>query len=90
MIRVVIENILLFLLPAAAYLAYMLLMRSDNASAGAVVNDAPLVWLFVAGALLVAATLIYYATVTPGGLPGQTYTPPRMGKDGRIEPGQLK
>jgi hypothetical protein len=40
--------------------------------------------------LLVAATLIYYATVTPGGTPGQTYTPPRMGKDGRIEPGQLK
>ena len=62
MIRVVIENILLFLLPAAVYLAYMLLMRSDNTSAGAVVNDAPLVWLFVAGALLVAATLIYYAT----------------------------
>ncbi len=42
------------------------------------------------GALLVAATLVYYASVTPGGTPGQTYTPPRMGKDGRIEPGQLK
>jgi len=55
-----------------------------------VVSDAPLVWLFVAGALLVAATLIYYATVTPGGTPGQTYTPPRVGKDGHIEPGQLK
>jgi Family of unknown function (DUF6111) len=90
MIRVVIENILLFVLPAAVYLAYMLLMRSGNTSAGAVINDAPLVWLFMAGALLVAATLIYYATTTPGGLPGQTYTPPRMGKDGRIEPGELK
>jgi hypothetical protein len=90
MIRVVVENILLFLLPAAVYVGYMLLMRSSNTSAGAVVNDAPLVWLFVVGALLVAATLIYYATVTPGGLPGQTYTPPHMGKDGRIEPGQLK
>jgi hypothetical protein len=90
MIRVVIENILLFLLPAAVYLAYMLLMRSAKTSANAVVNDAPLVWLFVAGALLVAATLIYYASITPGGLPGQTYTPPHMGKDGRIEPGQLK
>jgi hypothetical protein len=90
MIRVVIENVLLFLLPAAAYVGYMLLMRSDTTSAGAVVNDAPLVWLFMAGALLVAATLIYYATVTPGGTPGQVYTPPRMGKDGRIEPGQLK
>jgi hypothetical protein len=90
MIRVVIENILLFLLPAAMYVGYVLLTRRGNTSAGAVVSDAPLVWLFVAGALLVAATLIYYATVTPGGSPSQTYTPPRMGKDGRIEPGQLK
>jgi len=91
MIRVVIENILLFLLPAAVYLAYMLMMRrDDNTSAGAIVNDAPLLWLFVAGAVLVAATMIYYATITPSGSPGQVYTPPRMGKDGRIEPGQLK
>jgi len=48
------------------------------------------VWLFLAGALLVAATLVYYASITPGGSPAQTYTPPRMGKDGRIEPGNLK
>jgi Family of unknown function (DUF6111) len=90
MIRVVIENVLLFLLPAAIYVAYMLLMRPGNAPAGTVVNEAPLVWLFLAGALLVALTLIYYASVTPGGMPGQTYTPPRVGKDGRIEPGHLK
>ena len=90
MIRVVIENVLLFLLPAAMYVGYVMLTRRGNTSAGAVVSDAPLVWLFVVGALLVAATLIYYATVTPGGKPGQVYTPPRMGKDGRIEPGQLK
>ena len=89
MIRVVIENVLLFLAPAAVYLAYMLLMRSGTSSAGAIVNDAPLVWLFVAGAALVAATLAYYATITPGGTPGQVYIPPRM-KNGQIEPGQLK
>jgi len=89
MIRVVVENVLLFLLPAAAYVAYMLLMRS-NTSAGTVINDAPLVWLFLIGALLVAATLIYYASITPGGKPGQVYIPPHVGKDGRIEPGQLK
>jgi hypothetical protein len=90
MIRIVVENVLLFLLPAAMYVGYVLLTRRGNTSAGAVVSDAPLVWLFVVGALLVVATLIYYATVTPGGKPGQVYTPPRMGKDGRIEPGQLK
>jgi hypothetical protein len=54
-----------------------------------VINDAPLVWLFIAGALMVAATLVYYATLTPGGRPGQVYVPPHV-KDGHIEPGQLK
>ena len=89
MIRVVIENILLFLLPTAMYFAYVLLTRRDNTSAGAVVNDAPLIWLFITGALLVGATLVYYGTTTPGGKPGAVYTPPHM-KDGRIEPGTLK
>lgn len=88
MIRVIIENVLLFLLPAAMYLGYVLLTRR-NTSASGVVNDAPLLWLFATGALLVAATLIYYGATSTGGRPDQTYTPPRM-KDGRIEPGQLK
>ena len=88
MIRVVIENVLLFLLPTLVYVSYMLLTRSQ-ASTGAIVNDAPLIWLFIAGALLVGATLVYYATITPGGAPGAVYTPPRM-KDGHIEPGSLK
>lgn len=88
MIRVVIENVLLFLLPTAMYVAYVLLTRRST-PAGTVINEAPLVWLFVAGALLVGATLVYYATITPGGAPGAVYTPPRM-KDGRIEPGTLK
>ena len=88
MIRIVIENILLFLLPTAMYVAYVLLTRRTT-SAGTIINDAPLLWLFTAGAVIVAATLVYYGTTTPGGRPDQTYTPPRM-KDGRIEPGQLK
>jgi hypothetical protein len=88
MIRIIIENILLFLLPMFMYLAYMLLTRRST-SAGTIINDAPLLWLFVAGAVIVAATLVYFATTTPGGRPDQTYTPPRY-KDGRIEPGELK
>ena len=89
MVRVVLENILLFLLPTAVYIAYILLTRRGASSTGEVINDAPLVWLFIAGALMVAATLVYYATITPGGKPGQVYIPPHM-KDGHIEPGQLK
>lgn len=88
MIRIVIENILLFLLPAAAYVTYVLLTRR-NTSAGTVINDAPLIWLFIAGALLVSGTLIYFASTSPGGRPDQTYIPPYM-KDGQIEPGVLK
>ena len=86
MIRVVIENILLFLLPTAIYVGYVLLTRRGDHHGGAVINDAPLVWLFIAGALLVVRTLVFYGS-TPGGKPGQIYTPPRM-KNGQIEPGR--
>src|SRR5262249_60941539 len=72
MIRVVLENILLFLLPTAIYFGYVLLMRRPStATANAVVNEAPLVWLFIAGAVLVVGTLVYYATIPPRGSPGQ-------------------
>ena len=90
MIRAIIENVLLFLLPTAVYFGYVLLTRRSKGPASAIVDDAPLVWLFVAGALLVAATLVYYASITRGGTTTQVYTPPHMTKDGRIEPGQLK
>ncbi len=88
MIRLVIENLLLFLLPAAVYFGYVLLTRR-GATPGEVINDAPLLWLLSSGALLVIATLIYFASTTTGGRPDQTYTPPYM-KDGRIQPGELK
>ena len=89
MIRVVVENVLLFLLPSAMYFGYILLTRRSSSGPADALNDAPLVWLFVAGALLVAATFIYYATITPGGDMKRVYVPPHM-KDGQIEPGQLK
>ena len=89
MIRIVIENILLFLLPtrhvprlcAADARARLGRRRHQRCAAGLAVRRRSRCWS--------RATLIYYATITPGGKPGQTYTPPRM-KDGRIEPGQLK
>ena len=90
MIRIVVENILLFLLPTAMYVGYVLLTRrTTTTAAGTVINEAPLVWLFVAGAVLVVGTLIYYGSISEGGRPDQSYTPPRM-KDGKIEPGVLK
>jgi Family of unknown function (DUF6111) len=88
MIRVAIEIVLLFLLPTVAYLGYALLAR-PTASARVVVNEAPYVWLSLAGAVLVGATLIYFGWSASDGGTDQTYTPAKI-KDGRIEPGSFK
>jgi len=87
MIRIVAENIALFLLPTIVYIAFIYLTREDKQGATSVLDDAPLIWLFVAGAVLVVITLATFGSVT-GGKPGQVYTPPAL-KDGRIEPGHL-
>ena len=89
MMRIVIENILLFLLPTLVYLTYVFLkQRADGGSRQSLFDDAPIVWLFLAGALLVMATLIMFGS-TSGGRPGQAYEPPSM-KNGQIEPGRIK
>jgi hypothetical protein len=88
MIRIVAENILLFLLPTIVYVAYVYMTREEKPGAMRVLDDAPLIWLFVAGAALVVITLVSFGSVT-GGKPGQVYTPPAF-KDGRIEPGHIE
>jgi Family of unknown function (DUF6111) len=87
MIRIVVENILLFLLPTFVYVAYVYMTREERPGATRVLDDAPLLWLFVAGALCVIVTLVAFGSVS-GGKPGQSYTPPVL-KDGRIEPGHI-
>ncbi len=87
MIRIVIENLLLFLLPTIIYIAYVYMTRDEKPGPTRVLDDAPLVWLFAAGAALMLVTLVIFGSMT-GGTPGQTYTPPVL-KDGRIEPGHV-
>ena len=87
MIRIVVENILLFLLPTIVYIAFIYLTREEKPGASSVLDDAPLIWLFLAGAVIVVVVLVTFGSRT-GGIPGQTYTPPSL-KDGRIEPGHL-
>jgi len=87
MIRIVAENILLFLLPTIIYVAYVYMTREEKPGAIRALDDAPLLWLFIAGALLVLVTLITFGSMS-GGKPGQIYTPPSM-KDGHIEPGHI-
>lgn len=87
MTRLVIENIVLFLLPTLFYVGYVLLTRDADAKKD-LMSGAPLVWLFAAGTLLVIIVLIAFGS-TSGGRPGQHYEPPSM-KDGHIEPGQIR
>jgi hypothetical protein len=93
MIRVVIENLLLFLLPTMVYAAWMVFKHYQSESGGApdhqqIISDAPLLWLFSAGAILVLLTLVAFES-SSGGKPGQHYLPPVL-KDGRIEPGHIE
>lgn len=89
MIRIVIENLLLFLLPTIAYVIYVYVARRQEAgSPGEIVSEAPLMWLFAIGAILVVATVIAFGS-TSGGKPGMAYEPPVL-KDGRIEPGRSR
>ncbi|MGQ0672523.1 MAG: hypothetical protein ACT4N2_06525 [Hyphomicrobium sp.] len=100
MIRIVIENIVLFLMPTFAYLAYVIVNRrmtppdanADGSQTGAgsagLLDDAPLLYLFAAGVFLVVVTLVMFGSTT-GGKPDQTYRPPVL-KDGRIEPGHVE
>lgn len=97
MIRIVIENLLLFLTPAAIYFAYVYLtsdQQATNPGTGtaapktSIFDGAPYVWLFFAGTALVLLALLTFSS-TSGGKPGQTYTPPAM-KDGKIQPGHIE
>jgi hypothetical protein len=96
MIRIVIENVLLFLLPTLAYLGWVLIARPhtlERAPDGRirptrVLNDAPLLWLTASGTLLLIVVLVAFGN-TSGGRPDQSYSPPVF-KDGKIEPGRIE
>jgi len=91
MIRIIVENLLLFLLPTLAYAAYEIVKRfgrPDNAPAATLLDEAPLAWLLGAGALLVVVVTLVFGS-TSGGRPGQSYEP-SVFKDGQIQPGRIK
>lgn len=88
MIRLIVENIILFLLPTGVYFAYRYLAMGAERSAEKAMDGAPYVGLFATGAVLVLAVIAIFGE-NDGGRPGQTYVPPVF-KDGRIEPGHFK
>ncbi len=88
MVRIVIENLLLFLSPTLIYLTYAFVKRQAEGSKEPIFDDAPILWLSSAGALLVVVVLVSFGW-NSGGQPGQTYEP-AVYKDGVIQPGRIK
>ena len=90
MVRVVIENILLFLLPTLLYVAFIMIRRrgQPNNTPAQALDDAPIFWLLAIGIAMMIGGLAYFGT-TEGGKPGQTYVPP-VYKDGKIQPGRIE
>src|SRR5690606_37343078 len=60
MIRIIIENILLFLLPTVIYVIYVAVTRDDEHKG--IFDKAPLGWLMVAGSALVLIVLATYGS----------------------------
>ncbi len=87
MIRVILVNLLLLLVPTMVYFTYVYFRRRSSPN-DAIVADAPIFWLLAAGALLVMVALTFLAqweSIAPGG----TYVPPHV-EDGRVVPGHIE
>lgn len=90
MIRLIIQNLLLFMLPTLLYVAYLMVRRrgQPNNTAVQALDDAPLFWLIAVGAALTVGVLVYFHS-NDRAPPGQPYQPPVM-RDGKIVPGGHK
>ncbi len=91
MIRLIVENILLFLTPTLIYVVFTMLRRGDakDTTISAALNRAPLAILFTVGFVLMVSVLAYYGDNTEKGKPGQTYVPPQV-VDGKLVPGHFE
>ena len=87
MIRVLVEALLPFLLPFAAYFGFAY-FANRAAAQGIRWQDAPWLWLAIAGVGFVIVFFIVTGLIT-GSDPAGKYVPPHM-EDGRIVPGHVE
>ena len=90
MVRVVIQQLVLFLLPIAAYLVYALWQRRRARRAGVDpigLEKGPWFWLVIGGLALSIAGFVTLGVSTTGRSVG--YEPARI-EDGRVVPGQIQ
>ncbi|MEO1608003.1 MAG: DUF6111 family protein [Pseudomonadota bacterium] len=90
MIRVILQNILLFILPTLIYFAITMIRQRVRSfqDAGQILERAPLAWLLGAGCVFMIGGLLYFNSQTSHttGRPGETYQPP-VYRDGKVIPG---
>ena len=87
MIRVVLFELTLFLLPFIVYFGYLYLRKQQEEVEG-FWHDVPLFYLTMAGCALIAAGFIGFSSF--GGAPTDADYTPAIIKDGKIVPGELR
>ena len=85
MIRIVVENVFVFLLPSLLYVTWIAFKLNTWPGLGSILKDAPLVTLFALGGFLMLSTLALISS-REGNSPGDAYQPPIF-RAGHIEPG---
>lgn len=83
--RVFLLNVALFALPFLLYMAWIKLVKNQTIPVGKEWNDAPLMWLVSAGAVLFFVGLLMTRYLSVGDIEGG-YVPPHV-IDGQIVPG---
>ena len=84
MIRIVIEIVFFFLLPTLLYIVWIAFSQDEWNGLSAVLSEAPLVRLFLAGGALVLGTLVAFSSRTYHN-PNDVYVPASV-VDGKLEP----
>lgn len=87
MARQIFLHLLPFLLPFAAYVAYVVALKKME-QRGGLWADAPWFWLTAAGLVLVIVGFFATALLS-GAPPGSQYVPGRV-ENGRVLPGEFK
>jgi hypothetical protein len=86
MMRLILLNLFLLLLPAMLYFLYVFTLRWLRGGSGPV-DVSPLLWLFFAGILLMVGALAFFVEFTRQG--ATDYSPPVF-RDGVVVPGRVK
>jgi hypothetical protein len=87
MIRIILVNLLLLILPMAIYFSYVYFRRREQPN-GEILANAPIFWLLAGGAAMMLIALVVLGQWEVGD-PGGRYVPPQV-KDGKIIPGHIE